>query len=183
MQPTSDESAYEILETLSNVNEGDDAIPDVTKIFEGDTSSPRLRFSEGDHSSPNAQVSEGDSNDNDLVMQMMVNLESSGIRRSSRIASGPKKHYDFISGTSKFCVFGVLLLSKIAQLSVPFLHVQELVNAAINHCNVINANFDGSLNDIHHMVLDTGKSSNEKYTFNEMLKQDDASDFIKVMEK
>ena len=79
MQPTSDKSAYEILETLSNVNEGDEAIPNVTKDSEGGTSSLRVRFSEGDHLSTNAQVSEGDSNDNDLVMPTMVNLESSGL--------------------------------------------------------------------------------------------------------
>ena len=58
MQPTSDESADEILETLSKLNEGDEAIPNVTKDSEGDTSSPRVRFSEGYHLSTNAQVSE-----------------------------------------------------------------------------------------------------------------------------
>ena len=46
MQPASDESADEILETLSNVNKGDEAIPNVTKYSEGDTPSPRVRFSE-----------------------------------------------------------------------------------------------------------------------------------------
>ena len=39
MQPTSDESADEILETLSNVNERDEAIPNVTQDSEGDTPS------------------------------------------------------------------------------------------------------------------------------------------------
>ena len=116
-------------------------------------------------------------------MPTMVNLESSGLRCSSRIASGPKKHYNFFSGISKFCVFGVLLLSTLAQPSVAFSHLQESVNAAIHHCNVINANFDGSLNDIPHMVLAAGNSNNENYTFLEMLKQDDASNFIKAMEK
>ena len=158
MQPTSDESADEILETLSNVNEGDEAIPNVTKDSEGDTSSPGVRFSEGDHSSPNAQVFEGDSNVNDLVMPTMVNLESSGLWRSSRIPSGPKKHYNFFSGISKFFVFGALLLSTIAQPSVAFSHVQDSVNAAIHHCNVINKNFDGSLNEIHHMLLPSRKN-------------------------
>ena len=94
MRPTSDESADEILETLSNINEGDEAIPNSTKYSEGDASSPRVIFSEGDHLSTNAQVSEGDSNDNDLVMPTMVNLDSSGLQRSSRIALGPKKHYN-----------------------------------------------------------------------------------------
>ena len=48
---------------------------------------------------------------------------------------------------------------------------------------MINENFDGSLNEIHHLVLDAGKSNNENYTFHEMLKQDDASNFIKAMGK
>ena len=183
MQPTSDDSVDEILETLSNVNEGDEAIRNVTKDSEGDTSYPRVRFSKGDHLSPNAQVSKGDSDDNDLVIPTMMNLESSGLRHSSRIASVPKKRYNFFSGISKFCVFGVLLLSTITKLSVDFSHVKESVNAAIHNCNVINANFDGLLNEIHHMVLAAGKSKNENYTFCEMLKQDDASEFIKAMGK
>ena len=72
-------------------------------------------------------------------------------------------------------------MSTLAQQLVAFSHVQESVNEAIHHCNVINANFDGSLNEIHHMVLAAGKLNNEKYTFCEMLKQDDASDCIKAM--
>ena len=75
----SDESTDDILATLSNVNKGDEVIPNVTIDSEGDTSSPRIRFSGGDHSSPNTQVSEGDSNDNDLFMPTMVNRESSGL--------------------------------------------------------------------------------------------------------
>ena len=47
MQPASDESADEILEILSNLNEGDEAIPNVTKDSKGDTPSPKVRFSEG----------------------------------------------------------------------------------------------------------------------------------------
>ena len=74
-------------------------------------------------------------------------------------------------------------MSTIDQPSVAFSHVQESVNVAIRHYNVINGNFDGSLNEIHHMVLAAGKSNNEKYTFREMLKQYDASDFIRAMEK
>ena len=111
----------------------------------------------------------------------MVNLENSGLWRSSNIASGPKKHYNFFSGISKFCAFGVFLLSTITKPLVAFSHVQESVNAAIHHCNVNNANFDGSLNEIHHMILAAGKSNNENYTFQEMLKQDGASKFIKAM--
>ena len=74
-------------------------------------------------------------------------------------------------------------MSTLAQPYVAFTQEQESVNAAIHNCNMIHANFDGSLNDIHHMVLAAGNSNNENYTFCEILKQDDASDFIKAMEK
>ena len=54
MQPTSDESADEILETLSNVNEGEKAIPKITKDSKEDTPYTRVRFYKGYHLSPNA---------------------------------------------------------------------------------------------------------------------------------
>ena len=54
---------------------------------------------------------------------------------------------------------------------------------AVHQCNVINANFDQSLNQIHHMVLAAGKSFNEVYTFREMLKQEDKKDFVEAMVK
>ena len=74
-------------------------------------------------------------------------------------------------------------MSTIAQSSVALSHVQESVNTAIHHCNVINTNFDGSFNEIHHIVLADGKLNNENYTFREMLNQDYASYFIKATEK
>jgi len=48
---------------------------------------------------------------------------------------------------------------------------------------MINANFDGSLNEIHHMVFAAGKTNNEVYTFKDMLQEEDASDFILAMKK
>ena len=86
IQPTSDETADEILEIHSNVNKGNEATHQVTQDSKGDTPSPIVRFSKGDHSSPSTQVSKGDSDDNDLVMPTMVNIESSGLWRSSCIA-------------------------------------------------------------------------------------------------
>lgn len=57
---------------------------------------------------------------------------------------------------------------------VIFSHAQASIQAAIPQCNVINADFDGSLNEI--------KAKNETYTFRKMLKQDedDSSEFIKI---
>ena len=71
----------------------------------------------------------------------------------------------------------MILLQPMTVLS----HGQATINVAVHQCNVINANFDGSLNKIHHMVLAAGKVNNENYTFCEMLKEDDAFDFIKAM--
>eukprot|EP00984_Skeletonema_dohrnii_P006298 scaffold2255_cov139-Skeletonema_dohrnii-CCMP3373.AAC.1 len=83
----------------------------------------------------------------------------------------------------RFCAFGLLLGSSLSQPATAFSHAQASVNSVIHQCNVINANFDGSLNQIHHMVLAASKSNNETYTFREMLKQDDSHEFIKAMEK
>ena len=57
------------------------------------------------------------------------------------------------------------------------------MNSAVHICNTINANFDGTCNVIHHIVLATGKSNNEAYTFREMLKENDAGEFIEAMKK
>ena len=46
---------------------------------------------------------------------------------------------------------------------------------------MVNANFDGTFNEIHHMVLAAGKANNDCYTFREMLKEDDAAEFIEAM--
>ena len=75
------------------------------------------------------------------------------------------------------------MASTILNPSVAFSHGQASVNAVIHNYNVINANFDGSLNEFHHMVLAATKSNNENYTFREMLEQDDVGDFVKAMMK
>ncbi len=64
-----------------------------------------------------------------------------------------------------------------------FSHAHACVTLAVHQCNVINVNFDGSINAIHHMALAADKSNNEVYTFCEILKQDDAADFVKAMNK
>ena len=116
-------------------------------------------------------------------MPEMVNLETSGLRRSARVASQGKKQYTFFSGISRFCMLGVVLFTSLMQPTVAFSQAQAAVNLAVHQCNVINTNFDGSLNVLHHMVMAASKANNESYTFREMLKQDDASEFIKAMEK
>ena len=171
-QPTNDESADEIFSSRPTVNQGADQI-----------SSPVTQVSNGYNLPTTAQASEGDSYTNSLLMPEMVNLEASGLRCSNRIASQGKKSYNFFSGISRFCDFGGLLAMSLTQPTAACSHGCASVNAVIHQCNIINSNFDGSLNELHHMELAVGKSNNENYTFREMIKEDDASDFIKAMEK
>ena len=172
-QPTSDESADEVFLPVSN--EGDIA-------NEGGVANEGDIANEGDAVPSQSQVSEGEEDENDLLMPKMMNLETAGHRRSPRIATQEKKNYNFSTTTAKFCAFGVLIASSLTKPAVAFSQAQASANAALHQCNMINANFDGSINAIHHMALSVGRN-NESYTFREMLKQDDAADFIKAMVK
>ena len=81
------------------------------------------------------------------------------------------------------CIWHLIGIHVALNPAVAFPHGQASVNAVIHNCNVINANFDGSLNEFHRMVLASGKSNNENYTFCKMLHQDDVADFVKAMMK
>ena len=107
-----------------------------------------------------AQASEGDYDTNSLLMPEMVNIEASGLRHFNRISLQGKTSYNFFSGISRFCAFGGLLAMSLIQPTVTFYHGCALVNDDIHQCNIINSNFDGSLNELHHMACDIGKSDN-----------------------
>ena len=147
------------------------------------TYSPVTQVSEGDNLPTTAQASEGYSDTNSLLMPEMVNLESLGLRCSNHIASQGKTSYNFLSGISRFCDFGGLLAISLTQPTIAFSCGCESVNAAIFQCNIINSNFGSSLNELHHIALAVGISNNKNYTFRDMIKEDDASYFIKATEK
>ena len=62
----------------------------------------------------------------------------------------------------------------------------DLASSGIRHlnrsANLVEKNFDDTLNYIAHHVFAAGKENNETYTFREMLKQDDRDDFIEAMQ-
>jgi len=58
-----------------------------------------------------------------------------------------------------------------------------MVFAMVNTYHVVNKCFDGTLNSLHSMAFIAEKENNESYTFQEMLKQPDAVDFIEAMQK
>ena len=186
-ESTSDETADEIIHPESTADEGDDLVPPIPSANEGDGTSqiPTVtQDSEGATSPTHSQASEGDDDTDDLCMPEMINLETAGHRRSPRLAAQPPKKYNFFSmATKKFCAFGLLVLAAISSPVTAFSHGHACVNSAVYKCNMINANFDGTLNEIHHMVMAAGKSNNEVYTFREMLQQDDAASFIEAMKE
>lgn len=69
---------------------------------------------------------------------------------------------------SKICAFGTILPTSIQPAAV-FSHAQASVNNAIHKFDVVNANFDGTFNALHHMAFIAGKENNECYTYQEML--------------
>ena len=181
--PASDETADEIIHPDTSANEGD-PVPPIPSVNEGDTQPPTVtQDSEGATVHTDSQASEGDIDPNDLLMPDMINLETAGHRRSPRIASQPPKKYNFCSIAAKFCALGVLMAATISSPVQVFSHGQACVNSVVHKCNVVNANFDGTYNEIHHMVMAAGGADNESYTFREMLQQDDAASFIEAMKK
>ena len=143
-----------------NVNSPD--VPNRTSfVNEGGTS-----FIPADSTS----VSEGDE---ELRMPEMVNLRESGLRRSARIARKTKS------------TLLTVLLTATALISSPLTSMQYAksgFDSLNNAVNMVELNFDGSINSFAHHLFAAGKENNETYTFREMLKQDDRDDFIAAMQ-
>ena len=116
-------------------------------------------------------------------MPEMINLEGLGMRRSPRLATQEPKQYACKTSLMRFCAFGMLVASSVADPVAVLSHGQACVNSAVYQCEIVNSNFDKSLNHVHHMVLAAGQTANEVYTFKDMLKEEDHVDFIKAMDK
>ena len=119
--PISDASADEIFER-SNANEGEEPVRNDSEGASSANEGEATGFSEGAGAVPTTQASEGDSDENNLFMPDMINLESAGLRRSNRLASQPRKKYTFKSALNKFCAFGLLIATSLSQPTVVFSH-------------------------------------------------------------
>ena len=53
----------------------------------------------------------------------------------------------------------------------------------MNRFHVVNVLYDGTLNEVHHLLYATDISSNESFTFRNAMKQDNKLDFVDAMEK
>ena len=53
----------------------------------------------------------------------------------------------------------------------------------MNRFHEVNELYDGTLDEVHHLLYTTNISSNESFTFRNAMKQDDKLDFVDAMEK
>ncbi len=70
-----------------------------------------------------------------------------------------------------------MVLSTCLEPTMAFLTGQMALNSMIHKCNVVNSNFDNTLNSFPTFILVAGKENNECYTFKEMLAQPDQDKF------
>ncbi|KAL7516471.1 hypothetical protein ACHAWX_001485, partial [Stephanocyclus meneghinianus] len=101
----------------------------------------------------------------------MVNLQESGLRRSPQIAT-------MKALTSIMAVF----FTPVTAIPASF----DLASSGICHlnrsANLVEKNFDDTLNYIAHHAFAVGKENNKTSTFRKMLKQDDQDNFIDAMQ-
>ena len=100
-------------------------------------------------------------------MPKMINLESAGLRCSARLASQPRMKYNSSLTLVRLCKIELLIVTSLSQPMAVFSYGQATIDAGVHQYNVINANVDGSLNEIHHIALGEGKTNIENYTFRE----------------
>ncbi len=110
-----------------------------------------------------SQDSEGDIGI-DLKMPPMINLEMIELRRSPRLAAQSKSGgSSFASILTKLCSFGVVMAAVLHPCNI-YSESQAIVNGMVHKCNIVNTNFDGTINAVHHMAFTSSKENNETYT-------------------
>ncbi|KAL7465002.1 hypothetical protein ACHAXS_005332 [Conticribra weissflogii] len=110
-----------------------------------------------------SQDSEGDIGI-DLKMPPMINLQMIELQRSPRLAAQSKSGgSSFASILTKLCSFGVVMAAVLHPCNI-YSESQAIVNGMVHKCNIVNTNFDGTINAVHHMAFTSSKENNETYT-------------------
>ena len=120
------------------------------------------------------QVSEGDSR---RVEDEFINIETTGLRRSPRInKGGPLPKGCFCSKV--FSVLPKLVFTLYTNIN----DQSRYTTKSVNHLQVLNTYYDGTLNLTKNYVMTSLKNSdNDVYTFKDMLQQEDKLEFVKAM--
>ena len=105
-------------------------------------------------------------------MPKMINLETAGLRRSSRTPKSTNR----LSFFAKFCLITVAAFN-IHRATNP----ASFTSRIMNQIERTNLSFDGTTNGSHPFAFAAKLSDNECYTMKEMLLQPDAKDFMMAM--
>ena len=134
-----------------------------------------------------------------LKMPQRQNPRENGLRRSPRLLeqekrkreeAHPKKrkaHVTFGTAAATKVVFGLFSLFAMASnLTMPKHQINKdatFTEHCVNRFHEVNELYDGTMNEIHHLMYSTDISSNECFTFKQAMKQDDKLSFVEAMEK
>ena len=117
------------------------------------------------------------SNEGDFLMPEIRNLEQNGLRRSTRIRNAPDRwqFYTKIPIIKSIFSFNLYPLEHST-----FPSSSSYFQRSINHLIHVNTLLDNTINNLTSFSF-MSQTDNETYTYGEMLKQDDRSDFIQAM--
>ena len=170
------DESYELAKTwLSNPvlnSEGANIAPPQADAEEESSPSPM------ENTSKRGRVSNEDDTDNPSIskkknnMPKMINLETAGLRRSSRSPKPVNK----LSLFTKFCLISIGAFN-IHRAQNPSCFTSRIMN----QIERVNLSFDGSSNYSHPFAFASTLSDNESYTMKEMLLQPDVKDFVVAM--
>ena len=133
---------------------------------------------------------------NERSMPTRINLKESGLRRSARIAAlnakkasneaKAKTHVAYGSRAARTLIGLFSLFCFASNITLPKHRVAQnmtYTDLMINKFKEINEHYDGTVNNMHFFSYLTEISSNEVFTFQQAMKQDDRLDFVAAMEK
>ena len=108
----------------------------------------------------------------------MTNLDTAGLRRSSRILAHDERPKRMTLFTMLYLVTNV-----VATRTSVIRNASSYTTRAITYTEEVNRSFDGTPNFTRSFAFATSLADNEYYTLKETLKQEDADDFIQAMLK
>ena len=117
--------------------------------------------------------------ESDTEIDPFVNIDTLGLRRSSRVSRAPSRLGLLILATSAFITPTAGLCSSATTCTASCFQ-----SRAIAYEDFLERNFDGSSNTSNPLaqIYMTSQSNNENYTIKEMLGQPDKAEFLKAME-
>ena len=125
-----------------------------------------------------------------------MNPHDNGLRRSPRLlekwekeketSQKRKAHVSFGTADATKLGFGLFSLIALATNVVVPQHQTEMeatfTQQLMNRFHEVNEMYEGTLNEVHHLLYATNISSNESFTFRNAMKQDDKLAFVDAVE-